>query len=383
MTAHKTKKRGVIFSLLLVVLITVAVGCAPGPKQREFITIGALLPLTGKDSDEGLRALNGLMLAKKEINNSGGVMGKTLDIFVLNDRGDEEHIIQQYNALKTKNVAAIIGSSYSDATMALALAAEKDGIPVITPTASNSEITKGRRNIFRAIFVDDYQAEAMAKFAHDQFSAKTAVILENGNSSSFMRTAQVFGESFRNNGGKIIAVERYFNENDFPFILSRYAANPPDVFYCPENYIAAVALINASYEQKLVNTPLLGTDSWDGILAFSIHPGAMKNVFYTAPFLFDDQDEDVMRFVRNYFHTFSQMPLSGSATAYTCLYILAEAINKAGNTKADDIITAIKTNELNMITGRIKFDENNNPRTNIYIISISSGVYSIFEKLNL
>jgi ABC-type branched-subunit amino acid transport system substrate-binding protein len=73
--------------LILAILVS---GCAPKTQQQGYITIGALLPLTGESSDEGLRALNGLQLARKEINKSGGVLGKKLDIIVLNDRGDEE-----------------------------------------------------------------------------------------------------------------------------------------------------------------------------------------------------------------------------------------------------------------------------------------------------
>jgi branched-chain amino acid transport system substrate-binding protein len=77
------------------------------------------------------------------------------------------------------------------------------------------------------------------------------------------------------------------------------------------------------------------------------------------------------------------MPLSGSATAYNCVYILAEAIEKAGSTDRDAVISAIRENEFELITGRIKFDENNNPHTSVYIIRIEGGIYSTYEKLNI
>jgi branched-chain amino acid transport system substrate-binding protein len=109
----------------------------------------------------------------------------------------------------------------------------------------------------------------------------------------------------------------------------------------------------------------------------------MENVYYSAPFSFDDKDADVSEFVRKYFDSFSQMPLSGSAAAYTSIYILSEAIKKAGNTDKDDIISAVKANELDLITGRLKYDENNNPRTNVYVIQIKGGEYSTYEKLGL
>jgi len=372
-----------IFFISLAIIVIIANSCSSKSSKHELITIGALLPLTGDDSDEGFRALNGLYLAKKEINENGGILGKKLDVIVLNDRGDEEYIVQQYKKLKEKGAYAIIGSSYSDVTIALAKEAEKDGMPVISPTASNPDVTKGRKNIFRAIFIDDYQAEVMAYFARNSLKAKTALVLNNMDNAGFMRINNIFTSAFTQRGGRIIAEESYTSLDDFAKIIKKYAANPPDIIFCPEDYVPAAKLINDAYATGLVNTPILGSDAWDGFLAYVSNPDAMKNAYYSAPFSFDDQDEDVVQFVRKYFDCFSQMPLSGSATAYTCVYILSSAIKTANSVNKSAIISAIKENELDSIIGRIRFDENNNPRTNLYVIHIKDGQYSIYEKLSL
>jgi branched-chain amino acid transport system substrate-binding protein len=244
--------------LFLTVIMAVASGCSPKQEQQEYITIGALLPLTGEDSDEGLRALNGLQLAKEEINQNGGVLGKKLDIIVLNDRGDEEYIVQQYNTLIKKGVIAIIGSSYSGVTLALAKESEKEGLPVISPTASNPEVTLGRRNVFRAIFIDDYQAEVMAQFARGSLNAQTAVVMRNETSSSFKRASGVFTKSFIDRGGQIMAIESYSDGDDFAGILVKYTAAPPDVVFCPEDFVPASKLVNTAYEIGLGSTYILG-----------------------------------------------------------------------------------------------------------------------------
>ncbi|MDR0453771.1 MAG: ABC transporter substrate-binding protein [Deferribacteraceae bacterium] len=378
---QKLARFAFFLSFLLLALLTD--GCFPKQKQEEYITIGALLPLTGESSDEGLRAANALYIAKEEINANGGVLGKKLDIIVLNDRGDEDYIVEQYNVLKRKGIAAIIGSSYSDVTIALAKASEKDGIPVISPSASNPGVTKGRKNVFRAIFIDEYQAEAMASFAYNSLNAKTAVVMSNKNSDGLRQISDVFIKFFEKYGGQITAIEIYSEENDFKSILKKYETNPPDIIFCPEDYVPAAKLVNAVYESGIKNMFILGTDAWDGILTYVYHPDAMKNVYYTSPFSFDDDDPAVAQFTQNYFDSFSQIPLSGSATAYTCVYILSEAIKKAGNTNWDDIISAMKVNETDVITGHIKYDENNNPRTNVYIIQIKGGVYSVYKKINM
>jgi len=355
--------------------------CSAKPEQ-EYITIGALLPLTGDSSDEGIRTLNGMQLAKQKINESGGILGKKLDIIVLNDRGDEEYIVKQYNVLKERGVAAIIGSSYSYVTIALAKISEKDGIPVISPTASNPDVTIGRPNVFRAIFIDDYQAEAMAHFAYNTLNARNALVLKNRNFSGYMRAADVFNEFFSEYGGET-TVEYFSSEDEFPGILENYTNNKPDVIFCPEDYVPGAILINIVYEAGFNNTYVLGTDAYDGILAYVFNPEAMKNVYYSTPFSYDDQDMEIRRFVINYLDNFSQMPMTGAATAYTCVYILAEAIKTAGSTDKNAIISAIKENELDTILGNIKFDENNNPQTNVYVIQIESGIYSTFMKFRL
>jgi branched-chain amino acid transport system substrate-binding protein len=374
-----------IFSFLTAAVL---LGCSPKIQKIEYITIGALLPLTGEGADEGLRAFNGLHLAKKEINEKGGIQhgsnsGKLLDIIVLNDRGDEEYVMEQYNKLIEKGVVAIIGSSYSDVTLALAKAAERDGIPIITPTATNPDITLGRRNVFRAIFTNDYQAEVMAYFAYNSLRARTALVLADDDFAGNKNITDVFSEQFKKYGGTVIATEHFSSDAEFPAILGKYSNRRPDIIFCPDYYLPAARLVNAVQTAGFNNTYLLGSDGWDGLLPYIANPGAVKNIFYTSTFSPDDKDEKVANFTRNHFNTFAQMPMSGTAAAYSSVYIIAEAINLTGNTSKDVMIIAIKANQLDMITGKIVFDQNNNPRTNVYIIRIDGGVYSTYEKLSL
>jgi branched-chain amino acid transport system substrate-binding protein len=278
-------------------------------------------------------------------------------------------------------VAAIIGSSYSGVSKALAKEAVKDGIPVISPTASSPDVTKGHYNVFRAIFIDDYQAEVMAKFARRSLKAKTAVVLYNSSNGNFKQATEIFAENFKDYGGQVVAVKPYVLESEYRDILKEYMSKPPDVLYFPENYVPAAKFVNTVFELGMDSTYVLGSDAWDGILSYVTEHKARERVYYTAPFSFDDPDPKVETFVRNYFSTFDQMPLAGSACAYTSVYILAEAIKKAGSTKHDEIVRAMKENELNTIIGHIKFDKDNNPHTNVYFIQIRDGIYSIYERM--
>jgi branched-chain amino acid transport system substrate-binding protein len=221
----------------------------------------------------------------------------------------------------------------------------------------------------------------MAHFAFNYLDTRTAVVFSNINYGTYIQAAGVFAESFSRRGGQVMAIESFSSEDDFTRFLKKYTANPPAVIFCPEDFIPAAVLINTVYELGFRNTFLLGTDAWDGILTYVFNPRAMLNVYYSAPFSFDDPDEEVVTFVRNYFDSFSQMPLAGSASAYTSVYLMANAIEKAGNTNWNDIVSAMKATELDTILGRISFNENNNPYINAYVIQIKDGQYSAFKKL--
>ena len=362
------------------ILLCILTGCSRGRETVEYITFGALIPLTGEYFSEGLRALNGIQLAKKRINENGGVMGKKLDIIILNDRGCEEYILEQYAVLMERGVTAIIGSSYSSVTMVLAEAANRDGIPVISPTATNFLVTYGRENVFRAIFIDEYQAMAIAHFARNTLEAETALIMR-GDTTGWGLMGDVFAEEFERLGGRVIAKENYENRPGITNILVTHMANVPDVIFNPDAALASANLIHTAMMLGYYDTYFLGSDLWDGILSYIYEPAARQNVYYTSPFTADDTDGMVAAFVRDFFIEFSQMPLSSSAAAHSAVFILAEAIETAGSTEWADIVSAMRSGEFDVVTGTISFDENNNPRTNVYVIEIKEGLYLMREKI--
>jgi len=374
---------------ILILLLALCASCDSASERRrankqEYITIGALFPLTGEHADEGIRALNGLKLARQEINAAGGVLGKKLDIIALDDGGDEKRVVEQYRVLLERGVSAIIGSSFSYVTLPLAKASEADGIPVITPTASNPEITEGRKNVFRMIFLDDDQAKVAASFARGNLGAKTALIMRGD--SRYESMHDVFAAAFRAGGGRIMGEERFKEPADFDSILSKYRNRQPDVIFCAADYIIAAELAEAVHNTGLNNSKLMGTDAWDGILSFAHRLEPMERVYYTAPFSFDESDPKVARFSQRYFDNFSYTPISTSALSYSAVQVLAAAIEKTGGTDAQALINTMRSDVFDVVIGQMRYDENNNPHnlsTYVYIMQIKSGYYSSAKKVSI
>jgi ABC-type branched-subunit amino acid transport system substrate-binding protein len=147
-------KRLTVLNCFMPLLIAALVfgGCSnPESEQQEYITVGALFPLTGESLEGGVRSIAGLKIIKKKIEDEGGILGKKLDIIILNDRGDEDYALRQYNILKEKGAIAIIGSSHPGVTSAIAKAVEKDGMLLVVPDTSdvpNANATNNRKNVY-------------------------------------------------------------------------------------------------------------------------------------------------------------------------------------------------------------------------------------------
>lgn len=372
-----------IFNMILLIFISILmVSCSKPPDETNYISIGAVFPLTGEDSDEGLRAYNGIRLATDEINANGGILGKSLDFTILNDQGDEAVIVEQYKKLKENNVSAIIGSSYSGVSIAMAKEAFADNMPMISTTASSPELTVGRPNVFRTVYIDDYQAQVMAKFALTTLNAKTAAVLYNNDVSASLYLAEIFKTSFEASGGTVVFIGGYdSSDTKFETIVNQFINNEPDVIFCTENNNNIAKLLTYAYYNDIRKTSFLGTDMWDGLTAYITTHEPLNNAYFCKSFLSDDTDERTQEFVKKYREAFNEPPLAGSAIAYDTVYVLAEAIKNAGSTDREKIIEELKATDLSAVTGRITYDQNNNPTKDAYIVGFQRGQYTTFEKI--
>ena len=88
------KSKALIFVILAVMLSSTLVlaGCSgksnSGTSSGQTIKIGWVAPLTGACANDGQQMLNGAKLAVKEINASGGISGKQIELSPQDDKSD-------------------------------------------------------------------------------------------------------------------------------------------------------------------------------------------------------------------------------------------------------------------------------------------------------
>jgi branched-chain amino acid transport system substrate-binding protein len=374
-------------SMLLVggMMLSGLVGCgntASNSEESNVIKIGGIAPLTGDVAVYGVAADNGAKLAIEEINANGGLLGKQIEYVVYDDKGDPTEAVNAYKKLTSNDkVEAIFGAVTSKPTLTVTPLAAKDGIPMISPTATALEVTEAGPNIFRACFIDPYQGEVMAKFAVEELKATKAAVIYNTADDYSVGVAEAFRDAATNNGTEIVSFEGYNGEDkDFKAVLTNVKGQAPDVLFIPD-YYNRVGLIAQQAKEVGITATLLGADGWDGVIG--VNPEAVEGAYFCNHYSTDDEAAEVQNFLQVYKEKYNEDPVSFAALGYDAIKILAEAIEKAGSTDKEAVTKALAETNITSVTGTITFDENRNPVKGVSIIRIENGSNKLFTKMSL
>ncbi|MDO8643849.1 MAG: ABC transporter substrate-binding protein, partial [bacterium] len=148
--------------LFLLFCLWALAGCHSG----DFIKIGVSAPLTGDIAALGQSTKNAALMAEEAINKKGGLKIdgalKKVKFIIEDDENKPESTATVFQKLISQDkVVAIIGSQSSKCSNAGAPIAESAKIPQISPWSTNPNVTKGRRYVFRACFIDPFQGKVV------------------------------------------------------------------------------------------------------------------------------------------------------------------------------------------------------------------------------
>lgn len=249
-------------SLLLAAALAAILGVPAASHAAEPIRVGFFSPLTGNVAAYGIRFREGIELKVEEVNASGGIEGRPIELVIEDDRNqpkDAATIAQKL--VNTPGLILAIGGFSTTASLAAAPIFGEAKIPQISPSVSHPDFTKQSPYQFRQNNREDLLALTNAEIILDKLKAKTVVIPYNqddwGQFSSSTTAAAV-----EKGGGKVLLIEPVApNSKDFrPLVSKIKSLNPDAVFlalYAQEAAILTQQLRQAGVEVALGGpTPL-------------------------------------------------------------------------------------------------------------------------------
>lgn len=362
-----------ILKLGVLTVLASSFAFANGSKEGgDTIKIGGILPLSGAVAVYGNQSQMGIQLAIEEINAAGGIDGKKLELICEDDEGNPDKSVNAFKKLSAKDgVKFIIGSCTSGCTKALTTFAQAQKTILITPSATNYNITDAGNYIFRACFIDPFQGLVGAKFAYDTLKVRKAAVLYDIGNDYCAGLQENFQKTFKSYGGEIVLVESYATgDKDFNAQLTKIKNVNPDLVYLPD-YYGTVALIATQLRAQGITCPILGGDGWDGL---DTNAGdEVLNGYYSNHFASDSTSAAVQSFVKAFSAKYGKVPNSFAALGYDCMYLIRDGIVNAGSVDTEKVSAAMGSTNGDYVTGHLTFDSHRDPLKSAVILEMVKG----------
>ena len=343
--------------------VPVVITATPQPAaEAETIRIGGVGPLSAPGYVLGGIAMQYTMnLAVKDINAQGGILGKQVELIFADTEGLPERgaaVVERL--INNEKVVAIAGEAHSAVGLAELEVAHKYGIPIVFAETWSDKITEtGYPEVFRIAPTSTMNSRASAEWLSAVGAKSMVLIAENTDYGiGQAESDKVFHEELGITILDTIFVEP--NTADFQPILARIQAMAPapDVIR-----VAITGVASYNLEQQMVDLGIapsektIGAASTDAMAPEFWESVPNGNYYVFAyiglpPSLYNDITRHVAEEYRKAFNT---EPASDALEAYDSVWIIADAIKRAGTTESKAVIAALEETDIVLAQGRYWF----------------------------
>jgi branched-chain amino acid transport system substrate-binding protein len=360
-------------------LLAAGLSSACGNASTASIRVG----VAGSFSDPiGLPMKLAAELAAEEINATGGINGRRLELVTRDDYADPDSAVFVANDLYQSGVSAVVGHLFSGMTLAAAPVYNGGSDPVvaISPSSSSPEVTTAGDFTFRICPSDLAHGAVLAHWVRDQLHLRRgAVLYLNDQYGRGIR--QTFVREFSRLGGELASIDPYLGDRpDVTPYLERMVRERPEFLVVAGNKGEAEAILRQARARGL-SIPVLGGDGLEGIQ----EAGALaEGVYLSSAYFPSIPTQANRRFVAAFQRKYPQAgePNQPAAATYDAIYLLRDVIARVGTDRAT-IRRALAgvgsaTTPFEGVTGTVAFDTAGDvPEQNVYVGLVHGGAVQV------
>ncbi len=298
--------------------------------EVQTFKLGSSGPLTGDAAIYGMAVVQGAELAVNEINASDSKI--KFEFQKQDDEADGEKSVNAYNTMMDWGMQVLVGPTTTGASIAVADACYNDRTFMLTPSASSTDVTAGKDNVFQVCFTDPNQGVGAADYMAEHFAdAKIAVIYRNDDAYS-QGIRDTFVKEAGDKGLSVVYEGTFTNDtaSDFSVQLTGAQNAGADLVFLPIYYQPASMIFSQAKAMGYAPT-FFGVDGMDGILTMpGFDPSLAEGLMLMTPF--SATVDSNKAFVEAYTAAYGTEPNQFAADAYDGVYIVKQALEAAGCT---------------------------------------------------
>jgi branched-chain amino acid transport system substrate-binding protein len=248
-----------------------------------------------------------------------------------------------------------ISGSYSGPTRSAAGVFQEARIPYISAYGIHPDITRAGDYVFRTSFLGHIQGKAGAKLIGDMMNKKKVVMITLQNDFG-QSLADGFQEMAPTYGIEILGSYQYsIKDRQFGSLVAKVKADDPEAIYASGYYFTAGPLVS-QLRAAGVTCPIIGQEGYDSQKFIEIAGPAAEGVIITTSLDRDSTVPETADFIKAFEKQAGFKADMVAASGHTAVKVAADAIQRAGSTAPDKILAALKSTNLKVSTGTIRFN---------------------------
>jgi branched-chain amino acid transport system substrate-binding protein len=369
-------------------------------QAAETVKVGYLSPQSGTAAAPiGQDMTKGSRLAVKHINESGGIRamgGATLELLEVDTHGDPKVGMTEAERLITvKKVPVIIGAYQSSVTYPSTAVAEKYKVPWLVDLSAKADITeRGFKYVFRPVQIPSSgNADSVVDFVKwisDETGKKpktVAILTENTDWGQDL--AKTLRERFPKEMGLEIVLDESYppNSPNLRPLVVKLKARKPDVVSVTAYTADAIQLHKLFAQMQLNAMAIIGSAAGQADRTFVPSVGEKaSHCIYTTNGWAGYGSCIITPFAKKFWDDFKAEynydPTEFTVCAYGAVWVLKEALEKAGKADPESIRDALAKTDIrnNDLTKLLGFDividaKGQNPHKRFVMQQIYGGKY--------
>ncbi len=383
-----TVKRWKLLGAALAALALVAAACGgaeeePAGGVEEPIRIGASLPLTGEFSEPGTAAQRGYEVWVEMVNEAGGLLGRPVELTVLDNASDQDDAVADYEKLITVDkVDLVVGPFSSFLVIPTSEVAARYGYAFVEPAGGAPDVfNRGLTNLFFAQPAPGWeQADVFAEYVlslpSDQRPGTFAVVSQDDPFT--LGVMEQLKKLLQEGGLELVFDEIYPPETtDFSAIASQVADLDPDLIVGGTVLEDSIGQIRAYQEAGYQPRGAFFTTGPTLPGPFSEALGdATEGIFASISWFPEAETYQNAEFIAKYIEMFGGSPsdiAEDAANAFTVGQVLQQAIENTGSIDNATLIEELHRATFDTVVGPLKFDEEGKPQGDFLLLQWQGG----------
>ena len=331
--------------------------------QEQVVKIGHVGPLSGPIAHLGKDNENGARMAIEELNAKGvSIGGKKIkfELIAEDDASDPKQGTAVAQKLVDEKVKGVIGHLNSGTTIPASKIYNDEGIPQISPSATNPKYTRqGFNTAFRVVADDVQLGGVLGRYAVKDLKGKAIAVIDDRTAYG-QGVADEFEKAVKAAGGQVVGREYTTDKaTDFMPILTTLKAKKPDiVFFGGMDAVGGPMLKqmkSLGITSKFMGGDGICTTELAKLAGDSMADGQV--VCAEAGGVEGNQKKGMDDFAQRYQKRFNSDVKLYAPYVYDAVNLMVAAMVKAGSPEPSKYLPALaQTNGYKGVTGSITFD---------------------------